>query len=75
MGYLIDTHDKMVDMNNVKFKTYYFPDVNNLRFGLVARAGYGKVNFTTFFSLTEFFVPGRGPEMKQISVAISLVPF
>lgn len=75
MGYLFDTHDKMVDLNNVKFKTYYFPDMNNLRFGLVARAGYGKVNFTTFFSLTEFFIPGRGPEMKQVSVAISLVPF
>ncbi len=75
MGYLFDTHDKMVDKNNIKYKTYYFPDMNNLRFGLVARAGYGKINFTTFFSLTEFFIPGRGPEMKQVSVAISLVPF
>lgn len=75
IGYLIDTHDKLVDLNGVKFKTYYFPDMNNIRAGIVARAGYGKVNFTTFFSLTEFFVPGRGPEMKQISIAISLVPF
>jgi hypothetical protein len=75
IGYLIDTHDKLVDLNGVKFKTYYFPDINNIRAGLIARAGYGKVNFTTFFSLTEFFVPGRGPEMKQISIAISLVPF
>tara|TARA_R110002050_G_scaffold221441_1_gene357256 strand:- start:29202 stop:29882 length:681 start_codon:yes stop_codon:yes gene_type:complete len=75
IGYLIDTHDKLVDKNGVKYKTYYFPDMNNIRAGLIARAGYGKVNFTTFFSLTEFFVPGRGPEMKQISIAISLVPF
>ena len=75
IGFLIDTHDKLVDLNGVKYKTYYFPDVNNIRAGLIARAGYGKVNFTTFFSLTEFFVPGRGPEMKQISFAISLVPF
>ncbi len=75
LGYLFDTHDKLVDKNNVKYKTYYFPDMNTVRFGLVARAGYGKVNFTTFFSLTEFFVPGRGPEMKQVSIAISLVPF
>lgn len=75
IGFLIDTHDKLVDLNGVKYKTYYFPDMNNIRAGLIARAGYGKVNFTTFFSLTEFFVPGRGPEMKQISIAISLVPF
>ena len=75
VGFLIDTHDKLVNKDQVKFKTYYFPDMNNVRFGLVGRAGYGKVNFTTFFSLTEFFVPGRGPEMKQVSVAISLVPF
>jgi hypothetical protein len=75
VGFLFDTHDKLVDKSGVKFKTYYFPDMNNVRFGLVGRAGYGKVNFTTFFSLTEFFVPGRGPEMRQVSVAISLVPF
>lgn len=75
VGFLIDTHDKLVDLNGVKYKTYYFPDMNNIRAGVIARAGYGKVNFTTFFSLTEFFIPGRGPEMKQISIAISLVPF
>lgn len=75
VGFLFDTHDRLIDKNNIKYKTYYFPDMNNVRVGLVARAGYGKVNFTTFFSLTEFFIPGRGPEMKQISVAISLVPF
>lgn len=75
LGYLFDTHDKLVDKDNIKYKTYYFPDVNNVRFGVVGRAGYGKINFTTFFSLTEFFIPGRGPEMKQVSIAISLVPF
>lgn len=75
VGFLFDTHDKLVDKNGIKYKTYYFPDMNPVRVGLVARAGYGKINFTTFFSLTEYFVPGRGPEMKQVSVAISLVPF
>lgn len=75
VGFLIDTHDKLVDKNNIKYKTYYFPDMNRVRAGLVARAGYGKINFTAFFSMTEFFVPGRGPEQKQMSFAISLVPF
>ena len=75
VGFLIDTHDKIVDINNVKYKTYYFPDMNKVRAGLVARAGYGKVNFSASFSLTEFFIPGRGPEMKQFGFAISLVPF
>lgn len=75
VGFLIDTHDKLVDQANIKYKTYYFPDMNRVRAGLIARAGYGKVNFTAFFSLTEFFIPGRGPEMRQMSFAISLVPF
>ena len=75
VGFLLDTHDKIVNNDGVKFKTYYFPDMNRVRAGLIARAGYGKVNFTAFFSLTEFFIPGRGPEMKQLGFAISLVPF
>ena len=75
VGLLFDTHDKRVDQNSVKYKTYDFPDMNNVRLGLIARAGYGKVNFSTFFSLTEFFTPGSGPEMRQVSVAVSLVPF
>jgi len=75
VGFLIDTHDKLVDKNNIKYKTYNFPDMNKVRMGLIARAGYGKINFSTFFSLTEFFIPGRGPEMRQVSIAISLVPF
>ena len=75
VGFLFDTHDKLVDTDGIKYKTYDFPDMNRVRFGLIARAGYGKVNFSTFFSLTEFFVPGRGPEMKQIGIAMSLVPF
>lgn len=75
VGFQFDAHDKLVDKNNIKYKTYYFPDLNNVRAGLIARAGYGKINFSTFFSLTEFFIPGRGPEMKQVSVALSIVPF
>lgn len=75
LGFLLDTHDKIVDDRNIKYKTYYFPDMNTLRGGIIARIGYGKVNFSGFFSLTEFFIPGRGPEMKQIGIAISLVPF
>lgn len=75
VGFLIDTHDKLVDKEGIKYKTYHFPDMNRVRAGLVARAGYGKINFSTFFSLTEFFVPGRGPEQKQMTFSISLVPF
>lgn len=75
IGYLFDTHDKLVDRNGVKYKTYYFPDMNRVRVALIARAGYGKVNFSAYYSLTEFFIPGRGTEMKQLGFGISLVPF
>lgn len=75
VGFLIDVHDKWVDTDNIKYKTYYFPDINDVRFGLIGRIGYGRVSLATFFSFTEFFVPDRGPEMKQISIVFSVMPF
>ena len=75
IGFLFDTHDKYVDLDGIKYKTYYFPDMNRTRIAMIARIGYGKVNFYGSFGLTEFFIPGRGPEMKQLGFGISLVPF
>jgi len=74
-GYLIDIHDKLILDNGDKFKTYNFPDVNDFRYGVVTRIGYGKVNLTAFYSLQPLFKDGRGQEMNQISIGIGIAPF
>jgi hypothetical protein len=80
VGYQFDAHSKTTRINpfngeKEKYKAYVFPDVQEWRYGLYVRAGYGKVNFTCFYSMSPFFIENQGPEMNQLSVGISLLPF
>lgn len=79
-GYQFDAHSKTTKINaqngvKEKYKSYVFPDLQEWRYGVYVRAGYGKVNFTCFYSVSPFFVQNQGPEMNQLSVGISLLPF
>ena len=74
-GYNFDTHDKLVMKNRDKYKTYIFPYMNPYRVGSHIRFGYGKVNLTAFYSFTPFFEEGRGREMNQLSIGVSILPF
>lgn len=75
VGYLIDTHDKIRHSNGDKYKTYIFPNNNEWRYGVLTRIGYGKINLTAFYSLSPWFKEGKGREMNQLSIGISVVPF
>lgn len=74
-GYLIDVHDKLVLSNGDKFKTYNYPDVEDYRYGVLTRIGYGKVNLTAYYSVSPFFKDGKGQEMNQLSIGIGITPF
>ena len=74
-GYMIDVHDKLILDNGDKFKTYNYPDVEDFRYGIVTRIGYGKVNLTAYYSVNPFFKEGNGPEMNQFSIGIGIAPF
>ncbi len=74
-GYLIDVHDKLILSNGDKFKTYNFPDVEDYRYGVLTRIGYGKVNLTAYYSVSPFFKDGKGQEMNQLSIGIGITPF
>ena len=74
-GTLIDVHDKLIDNDRNKFKTYVFPDVLDYRMGPTLRVGYGKVVLFGYYSITEFFKSGQGPTMNQLSIGIGMMPF
>jgi hypothetical protein len=82
MGWLIDSHTKYkgddylfetTDELGVKFRDVR--NVETFRYGVTARAGWKFVNLTGFFSLTDIFKKGKGPDVYPISVGISLMPF
>ena len=82
LGWLIDSHTKYkgddyifetTDELGVKFR-----DVKNIetfRYGVTARAGWKFINVMGFFSLSDIFIKGKGPDVYPISVGISLMPF
>jgi hypothetical protein len=58
----------------VKFKSYKVPNVEVYRMGPTLRIGWGWINATAYYSLTNLFKKNKGPEMYPISVGISITP-
>ena len=56
-------------------KKYGHPNFESNRYGLTFRAGYKKLAFYGYYSLSKVFTPGRGPEMYPISVGLSFFPY
>ena len=74
VGYLVNVHSKTVTSEG-KFKSFIFPDIRELRYGVSARAGYGRVSLSGFYSLTPLFEDNRGEEYIPISIGISIMPY
>jgi hypothetical protein len=81
-GFLIESHSKYIgddyltggnESLHVKIKDV--PNITEFRYGVTARFGWKFVNLTGFYSLSNLFNEGRGPEMYPVSVGISLMPF
>jgi hypothetical protein len=51
------------------------PNFESNRYGLTFRAGYKKISFFGYYSLSKVFTAGRGPEMYPISVGVSFFPY
>ncbi len=51
------------------------PNFESNRYGLTLRAGYKKLSLYGYYSLSQVFTPGRGPEMFPISVGITFFPY
>ena len=73
-GYLVNAHDKRVDSEG-RFKNYNIEHVLKYRYGVYARAGYGKFVLFGSYALTPLFEAGKGIELHQWSVGFSIAAF
>jgi hypothetical protein len=76
VGYLINAHEKVINAENRKFKTYFYPDITQWRYGVSARAGYGSIMVSAFYSLSPFFEGANSvSQQNSLTLGISIVPF
>jgi len=62
---------------SIKFKEYNIPNIENLRYGITARIGYGRYNLFAYYALTPLMTKGKSnaDDMFPISVGIAFSPF
>jgi hypothetical protein len=79
LGYLLDAKTKFKGDNmngeRVTFKQRKVDNVDKFRFGPVVRFGYNWFQIMGYFSVTQVFDKGFGPELYPISVGITFMPF
>jgi len=74
-GILLDVHDKIRLNNGDKYKNFNFSDHSEYRVNGTLRIAYGKVGLFAGYTVTPWFEEDKGPEMNQLSIGISLLPF
>ena len=55
----------------IKKKEFKVPNIDNLRYGLTFRVGYGPINAQVFYGLSTLFESGLGPQMSPLNIGIS----
>lgn len=55
----------------VKYKQFKVPNIDNLRYGLTFRVGYGPINAQVFYGLSTLFETGLGPQMAPLNIGVS----
>ena len=78
-GLLITSHAKYkgegtafgLTQQEIKYKQYDIPNLENLRYGATVRVGYGPFNVNAYYGLSTLFEKGRGPEMVPFQQGIS----
>lgn len=79
LGYLIDAKTKYKGDNlngdQIILKTKQVDNVDKFRFGPVIRFGYNWFQIMGYFSVTQLFDKGLGPELYPISVGVTFMPF
>lgn len=68
-----DYRDIRMDTDeNIKFKEFGIPNLERFRYGVTARGGYGPFNLHFYYSLSDIFEAGKGPEITPITFGISI---
>jgi outer membrane protein with beta-barrel domain len=81
VGFLISQHTKYKGDNmetgieTITIKSDYIKHLESFRYGPTLRIGYKWANLFAYYQLSDVFSPDKGPEMKPLTVGISLMPF
>jgi hypothetical protein len=79
LGYLLDAKTKYKGDNmagdQIIYKTRKVDSMDKFRFGPVVRFGYNWFQVMGYFSLTQIFDKGNGPDLYPISIGITFMPF
>lgn len=79
LGYLLDAKTKYkgdnLDGDQVTLKARKVNYADKFRFGPTIRIGYNWFQVMGYFSVTQIFDKGLGPELYPISVGITFMPF
>lgn len=76
VGYLLNVHETIKDVNGFKTKLYFYPHVSKFRYGPTVRFGYGAVMLTGFYSLSTFFQTGKSVDTHNaLSIGLTISPF
>jgi Outer membrane protein beta-barrel domain len=60
-----------IPRDDAKIRHYRVPNINDIRYGLTFRVGYGPFNLKAFYSLSTLFKQGLGPEIVPLNIGIS----
>ncbi|HAQ71528.1 MAG TPA: hypothetical protein DCR48_11195 [Flavobacteriales bacterium] len=76
VGYKIQAHEKIINNQDIKIKTYDYPHITRLRYGLSGRVGYGSIMLSAFYSLTPFFDENHSiNQYNTFTLGVTIVPF
>ncbi len=62
-------------VSDFKTKNFIVDNINPLRYGVHARVGYSRFALTAYYGLNTVFEKDRGPEMTQLNVGFTFMPF
>jgi hypothetical protein len=74
VSYMLSTHSKIIE-GGVKYKGFDYPNMENWRFGLMARVAYGKVGISGYYSISSIFDQNKGEIVNPFTIGITLTPF
>jgi hypothetical protein len=60
-----------INQPEVKYKLHKVPNLDNLRYGLTFRVGYGPVNLHAYYGLNPIFERDRGPAITPFQIGLS----
>ncbi|MFT6845135.1 MAG: hypothetical protein ACJAUV_001326 [Flavobacteriales bacterium] len=74
VGWLLGDYSKIID-DQGKRKYYGIKNIRRYHYGITGRIGWGDINFTMFYGLSSLFEDNSGPDLRQLSIGFSIIPF